>query len=95
MRAPVPSQTYDFFDPTTSTSADSCTTKPQWMRQCPGVQIGATLIPAPNQPLANQSGKNTNERNSMLSRGSFSAGVVGSSNDVCGMNRARPSRMES
>ncbi len=42
-----------------------------------------------------QSGKNTSVRNSMLSRGGFSTGVVGSSNEVCGMNRARPSRAES
>ena len=38
---------------------------------------------------------NTSVRNSMLSRGAASAGVVGSMKAVCGPNRVRPSVAES
>ena len=38
-------------------------------------------------------GWNTSVRSSMLSRGKASGGVVGSVNEVCGMNRARPSSL--
>ncbi len=43
------------------------------------------------RPQKPQAGWKTRVLSSMLSRGSASAGVVGSVNEVCGMKRARPS----
>jgi hypothetical protein len=60
--------------------------------------------PAPHQPPLARAihpcgspyrSKNTSARSSMLSRGNTFGGVVGSSNAVCGMKRARPSFAES
>ena len=51
----------------------------------------ALLVGAGPEVGRSQFGWKTNVRNSMLSRGRASAGVVGSVNEVCAIKRARPS----
>jgi hypothetical protein len=72
---------------------------PEGAKRIPGISIPGLRRFAANPgymiPLHDSSQKNAMVRTSMLSRGGASGGLVGSSNALCGMKRARPSSSES
>lgn len=85
------------------------TPDPQWRRTSRAPSTGALLHSPPRDRrarrrmhagrpayrFASAAGQNTSARTSMLRRGAAVSGVVGSSNAVCALRRARPSSSES